>query len=335
MKKLSGTLRIVEGMSRLALSALLTGGLFFATQAVSAEEPLPNCMEDVVEQLDGSNAVPLNCTANDVNLGTFVKVTGPDTCVAGDPMQVQVRAQMEATSAERWDIGLFIALDGGDALRGSCHQDYLPPPLNDTTTTTPPRTAPFYNAELSEDPGDSCGDLEQGILTLRDIPPLLTVVCQDVDQDGTADLGACTSWDNAKSAGSDNKPSCTSQLDTRPSTKAKCNCESTGIAGITVESRIYVDKVTNPPDDATSFDFSLTGPSTSQAFSLADAAAPHDSGGLTVGTYSISETSPAGWVLTGSSCIGDNSTPNDLSDDNTYNPGFSPTNTLQHTLLFF
>lgn len=322
----------------------------------SASAQSPNCMEDVVEALDGANAVPLNCTANDVNLAIYHVLSGPPSCVAGEYVTVQLRAEAVAGASERYDIGLYVALDGGDALRGECHQAYLPPPLKpdasnpnptcSVSTTTacltdgdcplgetcvggynpgamPPGLAggPFFNAELAEDAGDTCGDLEQGVPAYADLPEL-TIKCQDADGDGYADVSSCVSWENGKSAGTANKPSCTDQLDTRPSTKAKCRCAPVRVGDIEALGRILVDKVTEPPDSPSVFDFSLSGgpDDVNQTFSLTDDSAPYDSGGLPAsdGTpYSVVEMEPAHWHLTSTTCTGDNGTPDDPDDDRT------------------
>ncbi len=65
--------------------------------------------------------------------------------------------------------------------------------------------------------------------------------------------------------------------------------------------RVLVDKVTDPGDDSTSFDFTLTGgpSSLNQSFSLTNAAVPHDSGPVLPGSgYTVSETVPSDWGLT-------------------------------------
>ncbi|GIW20908.1 MAG: hypothetical protein KatS3mg065_1204 [Chloroflexota bacterium] len=70
----------------------------------------------------------------------------------------------------------------------------------------------------------------------------------------------------------------------------------------------------------------------SQDFSLTDAATPHDSGALKPGTYSVSETVPAGWDLTGASCS-DESDPAqiDLAPGETVTCTF--TNTKRGTII--
>src|SRR6185503_11644629 len=69
----------------------------------------------------------------------------------------------------------------------------------------------------------------------------------------------------------------------------------------TKRSHIIVDKVTNPSGDPTSFNFDANGGSYAD-FSLTDAAPPNNQT-LVPGNYSVSETVPAGWDLTSSSCV--------------------------------
>ena len=67
-----------------------------------------------------------------------------------------------------------------------------------------------------------------------------------------------------------------------------------------VPGRIIVDKITVPAASPQSFSFSVSGPNSySASFSLTDAAIPWDSGPLASGTYTVTETVPAGWDLTG------------------------------------
>jgi hypothetical protein len=92
------------------------------------------------------------------------------------------------------------------------------------------------------------------------------------------------------------------------------NCTNGTISAITVVSgqtttctltnskkgHIIVDKVTNPTADSQSFAFTTTGAGYN-GFNLADATAPNDQE-LVPGNYSVTETSLAGWDLTGLSC---------------------------------
>src|SRR3989475_4072571 len=69
----------------------------------------------------------------------------------------------------------------------------------------------------------------------------------------------------------------------------------------TKRGQIVVDKVTSPSGDPTSFSFSTTGTGYA-SFSLTDAATPNGQT-LNPGAYSVSEAIPAGWDLTGLSCV--------------------------------
>src|SRR3989442_9640966 len=69
----------------------------------------------------------------------------------------------------------------------------------------------------------------------------------------------------------------------------------------TKRGQIVVDKVTSPSGDPTSFSFSTTGTGYA-SFSLTDAATPNGQT-LSPGAYSVSEAIPAGWDLTGLSCV--------------------------------
>ncbi len=68
----------------------------------------------------------------------------------------------------------------------------------------------------------------------------------------------------------------------------------------TQRGQIIVDKVTNPSGELQLFDFALTGgpDAINQAFQLADATTPYNSGAIKPGTYSVAETLPSGWTLT-------------------------------------
>ncbi|MDO8614304.1 MAG: hypothetical protein Q7T33_01030 [Dehalococcoidia bacterium] len=69
-------------------------------------------------------------------------------------------------------------------------------------------------------------------------------------------------------------------------------------------AKITVDKVTTPSGDPQLFSFTVTGPTACGPLSLADATAPAACSNLTSGTYTITETVPTGWSLTGATCVG-------------------------------
>jgi hypothetical protein len=107
----------------------------------------------------------LNCTANDVRLAQFNLLSGPPSCIKGEDITVTLLGEFIATSDQRWDIGMFIATDGGNpnSLGGTCYNDYLHVVSADNSDLDlTGGSGPFHNGEISEDPGDTCGDLDQG-----------------------------------------------------------------------------------------------------------------------------------------------------------------------------
>ena len=264
------------------------------------------CLEDVVEDVDGTNAVPLNCTANDVRL--FLTVIGGGAlpvCEAGSIIpSVDMEARVVANAADRWDIGIWIAADGGTALRnvnpstpGCRHWSLVPTNTTATPDGDSTRVSPFYNED-----GDSCGDLEQGITNILTPVTLTNLVCSDSDHDGFLDVGSCVAWDNnGNSAHSCDVPA-DAVNNTRPNTKSKCKCEPIKIP-IRIAGKIIVEKQTIPDGDAATFSF--TGARTG---TISDG----DTLELLVepGTYTMTESAKTGWDLTSISCNDANSTGN-------------------------
>jgi hypothetical protein len=229
-------------------SALLQGqGVKMLSHAGSFD----GCMVERYNLTKPANVDSLNCTANDVQLAQYTLISGPTSCVEGEDITVTLLGQFIATSDQRWDVGVFVATDGGNAnsVGGSCYNDYLHPVSADNTDLDiTSGLGPFYNGEFSEDPTDSCGDIEQAKNTFFQTAPI-TIKCQDSDDDGTADVNSCTVWANSRSNG-DNKPSCTSELDTTAETSAKCTCGNVEISGLKVplDGTIEVIKDVEPDE---------------------------------------------------------------------------------------
>jgi hypothetical protein len=197
---------------------------------------LDGCMVDRFNSTSSSSETSLRCSANDVQQADYTLLSGPTSCIEGEDITVTLLGQFLATSNQRWDVGVFVATDGGSAnsLGGSCYNDYLHPVSADNTDLELiSGFGPFYNGEITEDPADTCGDIEQNQNTFFQTAQI-TIKCQDSDDDGTADVSSCTVWANSRSDGSDNKPSCTSELNTTAETTAKCTCGNVEISGLSV-----------------------------------------------------------------------------------------------------
>lgn len=207
-----------------------------------------NCMNDFA---GFNNPV---CTANDVSTAVLNLIAGPPLCVDGVTIYIQLQAQTAAGANARYDIGYYIALDGGDAKTGTCYVDYLPPPLNSVPTVGLTRISPFFDAEVN---GDTCGDIEQNITDWRNIggttvssgmpgPPItIAIPCQDANSDNSSDVSVCTTWDNQANN------NCHSSTDVIPNTASKCNCTLLPVGNITFQSICTMDSDCNDGSDCT------------------------------------------------------------------------------------
>lgn len=221
------------------------------------------CMVERYNQKKPASETKLNCTASDLGIAAFNLVSGPNSCIEGEDITVTLKGQFLATASERYDIGLFVSTDGGDpnSLGGTCYNDYLHPiSANNSDLNLTSGLGPFYNGELTQDPGDTCGDSQQG-LDVFFTTAQITIKCQDSNDNGIADVNSCTVWSNSTSDGSDNKPSCTSELDTTAETKSKCACGNVEIAGLTVPQNgtIEVIKHIDPVDAPGAFNLQIDG----------------------------------------------------------------------------
>ncbi|NNF29287.1 MAG: hypothetical protein HKN73_18825 [Gemmatimonadetes bacterium] len=265
------------------------------------------CMEDVVEAIDGTNAVPLNCTANDLNLFfTIPEGGGLPLCLPGDPLEdLSVEAHFGSGAQNRWDIGLWIREDGTgvpDALRGDCRHWSLVPVgiegddgsvLVDGVAT---RFAPFYNED-----GDSCGDLNQAFETVLEPVVLSGLLCNDSDGDGQLDVGACVSYDNNGNQDHDCTDPSLATGETRPNTKSKCSCGPLSIP-VNIGGKIIIEKVTVPDTDTdTDFDFDGDDPGDLLDQTIKNGESYEQV--LEAGTYNVTETVPSGWELTDITCV--------------------------------
>jgi len=225
-------------------------------QPALAQDPVGSCIDDVTD-------FDVVCAASDVGLSEFINVTGELTCTPGELITVNLRLRAESTSKERYDIGLFVALDGGDARTGTCQHDFLPPPLEAAGSYNPGSPdaggGPFYNGE-PEDALDACGDLEQGVPVYYDLG-IVTVPCIDSDGDGLLNIGTAVSWDNKK----DN--TCLDVGGAVPNTPAKCRFARVDVANVYVEpGDIQVSKTADPtelpePGGTVTFTFVVQNPS--------------------------------------------------------------------------
>jgi hypothetical protein len=213
--------RFSTGRRLVFSAAVVLAGVMLAFPAgASAQESGNVCVQDY--------RPGANCTANDVRIEELVPVLIVEGCNEGEIGVVEVVFEAlvsAAGSPNRYDIGMFVALDGGSALTGdSCYHDYLAPPVTST---------PVYgdrNADgipdLYDGPwwdggpdADLCGDMEQNTQVFKTFLSV-RLACVDQDGDGAADVSVCSSWDN--NAGT----TCNDVTGAVPGTGSKCSCET-------------------------------------------------------------------------------------------------------------
>jgi uncharacterized repeat protein (TIGR01451 family) len=168
------------------------------------------------------------CKANDVRIELLEPITIVEDCDTGTIGEAEVIFEMLVSaegSPDRFDVGTFLALDGGSALSGdSCFHDFLEPPLTTSPTfgddngdmVDDVKDGPWPNLEV-QDPGDTCGDIVGGTQNIKTLQQV-TVACVDSDFDGSVDVSVCSSWGNNASG------TCAAVTDAFPGTNAKCSC---------------------------------------------------------------------------------------------------------------
>lgn len=238
-------------------------------------------------------AMKLNCTSNDVGVAATSDLRIVKGCnFPGDTALVSFVAEYALTAQDRYDLGVWIAEDGGDAKTGKCSVSSLP------TGPTPPWSNSAKGAQIP----DTCGDVTASLSPMYASIQNIDLKCIDSDGDGFAEANVCLSW---------NQPganiACNTPTDTHPGSPAKCRCQPLPGIAIPIPGVIKVDKVTDPVGDTTPFSFSLTGGpgNISNTFSLTDIAPSYVSPGLDAGTYVLSETLPANWTKDLATCVSD------------------------------
>ncbi len=207
------------------------------------------------------------CSSNDVRIGAL-EVT-PSTCELGSTLTVNMTARVES-GPDRYDIGLWVDQNGGNAQDNgtTCYRDYLHPvSTTNADVNLSGGAGPYFNGELTMT-NDICGDVPSqsawgvpadihtcssgsGSCVWTYYSFSVQIKCADMDGDGTADVGTCTSWDNqANSQAADscgvNNPSAP-ELDTNPPSSSKCNCGVANIGGLLAPTPTPTRTPTNTP----------------------------------------------------------------------------------------
>lgn len=253
-----------------AATPLVVGGLLLGAPPAQAQVA-GSCMQDVWKA--HGNSQSLTCTANDVTLSSAdnicVHVTkggpqdqippggdgcqdpNPDgqfTCVANQEFTFTADFTMPLTAQARYDLGLYIATDGGGsdgALTGSCEANVV--------------TAANSPTFINKDAGlDICGDIDSAN-TPQVIRETVTVMCADTNSDSRVDLPWCTSWrqPGANEVCDSATFTTAGTFDAFPGSPSKCNCGTLNIdvfletASITVVKDAVTPTVSEAGGDVT------------------------------------------------------------------------------------
>jgi hypothetical protein len=213
------------------------------------------CMNDLFNEFGQGGG--LNCTANDIQL-SLASLNIIDGCdYPGDTAEVDLGINVTLVGGPRHDIGIYLALDGGNALTGTCSISILPyspspSPYTDldgtgdstmfsfgycsadggsTIADSPPQpcneNADCDAGESCEHFGpnftqDTCGDIDDNPNPIIASVKNITVSCIDDDGDGFLDdLDTCSSW---RQPGINEL--CLSPLAVFPGAPSKCWCST-------------------------------------------------------------------------------------------------------------
>lgn len=169
-----------------------------------------------------------SCIANDVHASALVASQVLEGCAELDPTSalVELDAWIESMSSSRYDIGIFLAVDGGDARIGDgCLHDYLAP-VSPEPGTWNPDNGPWLDLD-----SDGCGDFQALGTGLHATKRLdsgggIRIACTDLDGDGLVDLSVCVSWDTSTLT------ACNSVQGAYPLTGSRCSCVRLPVQGL-------------------------------------------------------------------------------------------------------
>lgn len=196
------------------------------------------CMQDAPGSPSG-----LVCTANDVSIASVnnIQVLDDGCQFPGDTVTFTATWDLQSTSTERYDIGLYFATAGQSSAKNGATSCSV------STLANAP-VPPWSNLD-----GDACGDITSAAQVHPQIT--MTAVCTPDPTTNLLKLPYCTSWDN--NAGG----VCSTPADAFPATKSKCNCQDGFTVPIIVPefADIEVIKDLIPSNDTGTFNLQVDG----------------------------------------------------------------------------
>ena len=185
----------------------------------------------------------VNCTANDFTIAfTAAPSEIADGCInsTDSVTMTSFRATVTAHQPSRYDLGLWINLNGTNAETGGlCMRQMLTPVKLNYIYPAPPQViggntdplAPYYPTLETVGNSDQCGEVGKNYIADYEYPMPVTIKCSDLGLinpaigsatvNGFVDLGQCGSWDNNQQ-----DSYCGSITNALPNNAAKCLCQS-------------------------------------------------------------------------------------------------------------
>lgn len=218
MKTQIGAQRYRAGSALIAAVAMLFVSLLLLADVKPAAAQAQDTAMCIPKASIGQGSI---CEANDVRIGSLRTLQVLEPCTfAGDTAKVYLRAELISGADARYDIGMFINLDGGSAVDGSqkCARAYLSPiTTNPSPTDLSNGEGPFRNLEPNI-PADKCGDIQKNDTNFYNLnDAVIEIVCKDNNNDGIVDpVSTLVTWEQ------NDKRTCASTGDLAPGTSSKC-----------------------------------------------------------------------------------------------------------------
>lgn len=251
-------------MSRLTSPRLILAILWIAAFALLSTgafaQPWPTSM------CIGDRSGNLNCTANDIEIASVTVNNNVTTCRAGDPVTIDLTANLHVNAQNRHDVGIFLALDGRSPLTPSSAGGSA----SCKVSGIPMSPTPFADLD-----SNICGDFDRDGLpqgtSASTALGTMTVLCQP-GSTGRLVIPAVVSWDVGGSCPTPAQaPGGVAAQYVTASSPSKCESGILADIPVTVQGKISITKQTEPNGATGSFGFTATGTGvTPTSFSLSD-----------------------------------------------------------------
>lgn len=163
-------------------------------------------MEDNYWKFKGTERGGLVCDAKEVTL-SHIENAKRFQCTEGEMVQVNITASVNFNT-ERFDVGWYVAVDGGNALNGYCAlKPLLKEDLGDNSKLLDSPRSNTVVGEVKWMPdgqgsysgsGDLCGDIVMNVggKGTLDFATIYSgeLPCTDTNHDSNMDFGICFSW---------------------------------------------------------------------------------------------------------------------------------------------